>query len=108
MPERRRSDRKVHMEYERIERTEHLEGGEAQAALVATKVPRAGIDFGLVVLTAIAIYFLWPYRTLIMGVGAIVIAWRCFNWICNRSPAAGWFMVGFLRGLMGYRRGRWW
>ena len=68
-------------------------------------LPRPLLDFGAVILTAIAIYFLWPFRQLFFLIGVIVIAVRFWLWICRRHPLLGWFIYGFLQGLLGGRRG---
>jgi hypothetical protein len=51
----------------------------------------------------------WPYRHVIFLICAVYFLMRGWLWICRRHPLLGWFILGFVRGLLGSgRRGRRW
>jgi hypothetical protein len=43
---------------------------------------------------------LWHARGLIAAVGFALVGWF---WLCRRYPMVAWFILGFLRGLLGGR-----
>ncbi len=57
--------------------------------------------FALLIITAVAIHYLWPFRHLIILIGIGIVALNAWLWLCRRFPRTAWFLYGFARGLGG-------
>lgn len=56
--------------------------------------------FTFLIVTAVALYYAkWP----ILIIAAVVGLFRLWLWFAVRYPLAAWFIIGFIRGLLGRR-----
>ncbi len=67
--------------------------------ILTNRLPQWIIDWGLLILTAIVLHYLWPWRNLFLLIGLCILAWKFWFWLMYRFPHVSWFLVGLLRGL---------
>ena len=61
-------------------------------------------DWMALIVTVCIIAVAWPLRHVIFLIAAIYFLLRIWLYICRHHPLLGWFLLGFLRGLLGRRR----
>ena len=60
-------------------------------------------DWMALIATACLTAVLWQFRHVFFLICAVWFLGRTWFWLCRRHPLVGWFLLGFLRGLLGRR-----